>query len=406
MPVDCGSQAGICSFPIRLDTYKGCSHGCAYCFARSGYDISNIRATRSAKSLRKFVTGERTSVTRWCNWNIPLHWGGMSDPFHPLEAKEHASLECLEIFAETGYPFIVSTKGKLVADEPYISILEKCRCIVQVSMVCPSYDRMEPGAPPFVERLGMVRVLASRGVRVVVRVQPFIVEVADELLEQIPKISGAGAYAVTVEGMKFKRVKPGLVRVGGDYCYKTETLRRHYVQIRKACHEAGLMFLCAENRLRSMGDSMQCCCGDVPGFEGNAFNAVSLMSGEDVKPRGVMSEVGTAGCFKAVYQDTSGVEMLKRESFEDEVRKLAGKGLEAKATDRKLCVRVALWLRGRGFTSGEIDGLTGTKMGTHYLCTREEGQVSIPTVEAWQKISKSPKASNPPRWLLKAIYGK
>ena len=83
--------------------------------------------------------------------------GGLSDPFQPAERELGISLKALEVFSETGYPFIVSTKGRLVAEEPYLSLLRECNAVVQISMVCSSYDRMEPGAPTFEERLEMVR---------------------------------------------------------------------------------------------------------------------------------------------------------------------------------------------------------------------------------------------------------
>ena len=40
---DCGSQIVLCDVPIRFDTYKGCSHGCKYCFVYRKYNISKIK---------------------------------------------------------------------------------------------------------------------------------------------------------------------------------------------------------------------------------------------------------------------------------------------------------------------------------------------------------------------------
>ena len=59
MGVDCGSQITVCEYPIRLDTYKGCSHECKYCFARSKSDIKNIKPLHSEKALRSFIKGQR-----------------------------------------------------------------------------------------------------------------------------------------------------------------------------------------------------------------------------------------------------------------------------------------------------------------------------------------------------------
>lgn len=81
----------------------------------------------------------------------------MSDPFQPCEKVHRISYEALKIFAETKYPFIVSTKGKLICEDDYLSLLKQCNAVVQVSMVCSKYDVLEKGAPKYSERLEMLR---------------------------------------------------------------------------------------------------------------------------------------------------------------------------------------------------------------------------------------------------------
>mgnify|MGYP002623909513 CR=1 FL=1 len=139
MGCKCGTQVILCNLPVRFDTYKGCSHGCKYCFAQKKANIAKIQRDETVEALRSFVEGKRGRETAWCDWNIPIHWGGMSDPFQPIEKNIRASYECLKLLAETKCPFVVSTKGKLVADEEYLSLLEKCNCVVQISMVCSKY---------------------------------------------------------------------------------------------------------------------------------------------------------------------------------------------------------------------------------------------------------------------------
>ena len=112
---DCGSQVFLCDLPIRFDTYKGCTHGCEYCFVKKKIDISEVVPFEGVQALKNFVEGKRVSVTNWCDWDIPLHWGGVSDPFQPAERIHGRSLECLEFLAETQYPFVVSTKGSQYA---------------------------------------------------------------------------------------------------------------------------------------------------------------------------------------------------------------------------------------------------------------------------------------------------
>ncbi len=407
MGVECGSQAVLCEYPVRLDTYSGCSHGCRYCFAQTKVTLSKIIQRNSAQSLRNFISGGRTGTTNWCDWAIPVHWGGLSDPFQPIERKGGASLECLKVFAETGYPFIVSTKGRLITEEPYISLLRECNAVVQVSMVCSSYDRMEPGAPSFEERLRMVERLAGSCKRVVVRAQPYITGVKREFLGNVPRIAAAGAHGVTVEGMKFKSGKPGLVKVRGDFCYPEDLLESHYALIRDACHANGLSFYCAENRLRPMGDSMACCgCGDLPGFKGNPFNAVSLLNGRGVEPTERMRQPGTAMCFKAVHQDTRSSRMLKGASFASQMaREAEAYASQAVGHSPEETMAFTRWLRSTGMTAAEANALTGTQMGSHYLCANPEGQPAVPTPAAFAALRRSPKLREVPPHIAKIVLG-
>lgn len=217
MGCKCGSQVILCNLPIRFDTYKGCSHGCRYCFAQKKRNIGKIERDETVEAMRSFIEGKRNRETAWCDWNIPIHWGGMSDPFQPVEKNIRASYECLKLLAETQYPFVVSTKGRLVADPEYLDLLARCNCVVQVSMVCSKYDQLEPGTPPYEERLQIARTLAQRVQRVIVRVQPYMPEVFNDVMKNIPRLAEAGVYGAVVEGMKFYKNKPGMVKVGGTY---------------------------------------------------------------------------------------------------------------------------------------------------------------------------------------------
>lgn len=211
---NCGSQIILCGLPVRFDTYSGCSHACKYCFVQRKNDISDIETKESAESLLNFIQGKRTAETNWCDWDIPLHWGGLSDPFQPAEKTKRRSLECLKVFAETQYPFVVSTKGKLIIEPEYLELIQRCNCVVQISMVCSKYDILEQGAPTFEERLEMVKTLSPFVPRVIVRFQPYLTEILSDVLECIPRIKDAGAYGITIEGMKFAKKSLGLLKSG------------------------------------------------------------------------------------------------------------------------------------------------------------------------------------------------
>ena len=327
MGIDCGSQLVLCDLPVRIDTYKGCSHGCKYCFVQNKTDISELGTSNCIKQLKSFIEGKRTQTTSWCDWAIPLHWGGMSDPFQPIEAKYQISYECLKIFAETKYPFIVSTKGRLLATDKYLDLLKQCNAVVQLSMVCSKYDKIEPGCPSYEERLQMARKIAPNCRRLIVRLQPYMTEVFRDVMNNLPRLKQAGVYGVTIEGMKFFKKKEGLIKLGHDYCYPTEVLKKHFQTIKDECHRLGLKFYCAENRLRTMGDDM-CCCGidGLEGFRGNKYHLLRLYNNCAEEPTGAMKVKNTAQPFRTLYQSAGITKFLAKYSFEEIMTDLYKKG--------------------------------------------------------------------------------
>lgn len=317
MACKCGSQIVLCNLPIRFDTYVGCSHGCRYCFVqKKNGQLEAVKKGDTVESLKAFVQGKRSGETAWCDWNIPIHWGGMSDPFQPVEKKCGYSLECLKYLAETKYPFVVSTKGRLAASPEYLELLAECNCVVQISMVCSRYDQLEKGAPSYEERLEMLRTISPRVKRTIVRIQPFMHEVLQDVLKNLPRVKAAGAHGVVVEGMKFAKAKPGLVRVGGDCVYPIELLRADFEQIKAEAHRCGLVFYSGENRLRNMGDDMTCCgIEGLDGFKPNTYNLCMMINGKNPQPTERMKQVGTADAFKALNQTAGSGQKISKQSL-------------------------------------------------------------------------------------------
>lgn len=280
--------------------------------------MANVARGEGVKALCDWIAGKRTTETNWCDWPIPLHWGGMSDPFQPRERRERRSLAALNVFAESGYPVVISTKGTLLAEPEYRARLRACNAVVQVSMVSPRLDQREPGAPPFAQRLRMLERLTKVVRRVIVRCQPYMPELLGDVLRYLPRYAAAGAHGVTIEGLKNHRATPGMVKLGTDFVYAAGVLRRDFELIRERCHKLGLRFYAAENRLRAMGDDV-CCCGvgDLPGWRINSANLNALVAGRSIRYTRRMREVGTAGVFKALCQDVISGPALRTMSYRD-----------------------------------------------------------------------------------------
>lgn len=315
----CGSQVPICDVPIRFDTYKGCSHGCKYCFVFRKVDIKNIKLDETPSALLSFIKGKRNQETNWCNWDIPIHWGGMSDPFQPCEKIHRNSYKCLKVLAETKYPFIVSTKGKLIAEPEYLELLKQCNAVVQISLVSPLYDKIELGAPTYEERIEIIEKVAKVAKRVIIRIQPYMREAKKDILDNLERYKKIGVYGITLEGMKFAKKVKGMEKVGADYVYPIDLLRKDFEEIKLKAHSLGLRVFIGENRLRNMGDNL-CCCGieNLEGFTGNTYNLNHLLyDKENIKITENMKEKGTARVFTTLYQNTVASNYMKDKSFKE-----------------------------------------------------------------------------------------
>lgn len=314
----CGTQIIFCELPIRFDTYSGCSHACEYCFANRKRDISQIEKDEGPQSLLNFINGKRDFNTNWCDFKIPLHWGGMSDPFQPIEKQVKNSLRCLEILAKTKYPFVVSTKGILPMQEPYYSLFKECNCVFQVSLTCKDIiDRFEKGAPGIDKRLEMIEKMSKIVKRVIVRCQPYMVEYHRQIVETVPLIAKAGAYAITYEALKLTKKRKGMEKNGADFVYPKNVLAFYFNNLKKVCHDNGLVFLSAENRLREMGDHFNCCgAGNLEGFECNRANLNHYrFDNDNFIYTNKMKQQGTAGVFLQLKQNTVAKKYLKDKSY-------------------------------------------------------------------------------------------
>ena len=203
-------------FRWSVNPYRGCYHGCAYCYARpshedlgfgSGTDFERkIVVKRRAPALLRAAFARR-------GWRgEPVVFSGNTDCYQPLEASYRLTRGCLEACADAGNPCHVITKAPLV--ERDIDVLLRLGSAVGVTISVPFFDErmariIEPGVATPSRRLLAIERLAHAGVRVSVNVAPVIPGLTDR---DIPKILEAAANAgASSAGMVMLRL-PGNVK--------------------------------------------------------------------------------------------------------------------------------------------------------------------------------------------------
>ncbi|HEY0920603.1 PA0069 family radical SAM protein [Devosia sp.] len=205
-------------FDRSINAYRGCEHGCAYCFARpthaylghsAGIDFErDIYVKVNAAELLRRELADRRYRPR------PLAMGTNTDPYQPAERKHRLTRQILEVLLETRHPVTITTKSALVVRD--LDLLQPLAelGLVRVGLSITSMDRklsrrLEPRAAAPEKRLEALRLLSEAGVPTTVMVAPVIPALNDMELERI--IDAAAAQGARQAHMILLRL-PGEVR--------------------------------------------------------------------------------------------------------------------------------------------------------------------------------------------------
>ncbi len=192
-------------FNASLNPYRGCEHGCVYCYARptheylgfsSGLDFeSKIMVKTNAPELLR----AELASPKWQPQTIIM--SGVTDCYQPVERKLKLTRRCLEVLAEFRNPIAIITKNFLVTRD--LDVLSELAAFNAVS-VCLSITTldnglrkvMEPRTSPPQARLAAIRKLAGAKIPVSVNVAPVILGLTDHEIPQILKAAAeAGAHS-------------------------------------------------------------------------------------------------------------------------------------------------------------------------------------------------------------------
>ncbi|HKV38218.1 MAG TPA: PA0069 family radical SAM protein [Blastocatellia bacterium] len=188
-------------FDASINPYRGCEHGCIYCYARPTHEYLGFSAgldfeTRIlVKEDAPALLRKELSSPKWEPQVLAI--SGVTDAYQPIEARLKLTRRCLEVLAEFRNPVVVITKNHLVTRD--IDLLKElaqfnaARVCVSVTTLNPELARvMEPRTSTPALRLDAIRELAGVGIPVTVLIGPVLPALTDH---EIPSILAAAAAA-------------------------------------------------------------------------------------------------------------------------------------------------------------------------------------------------------------------
>jgi DNA repair photolyase len=182
------------SFDRSINPYRGCEHGCVYCFARPthayqglspGIDFETklFAKPNGPELLEKELAkpGYKPAV---------MAMGTNTDPYQPIERKFRITRGILEVLSRTNHPVGIVTKSGLITRDIDVLAPMADRSLAKAAVSITTLDpklarRMEPRAPTPKKRLDTIRQLAEAGIPVAVMVAPIVPAITDHEIEDI-----------------------------------------------------------------------------------------------------------------------------------------------------------------------------------------------------------------------------
>ncbi len=204
-------------FDRSINPYRGCEHGCSYCFARPTHAYLGLSPGLDFEQqiLVKPDAAKRLQheLARPSYRPAPIALGTNTDPYQPLERTERVTRSILQVLSDCHHPVTITTKSAAVVRDIDILTSMAERNLVGVALSVTTLDRdlarrMEPRASTPGRRLSAIRQLSNAGIPCTVMAAPVIPALTDHELEAI--IADAADAGATAAGFILVRL-PGEV---------------------------------------------------------------------------------------------------------------------------------------------------------------------------------------------------
>ena len=201
------NQSPDIGFSQSINAYRGCEHGCIYCFARPSHayhDLSpgldfetKLFAKPDAAKLLRAELSKKNYVV------ASIAMGTNTDPYQPIEKDWGITRSILEVMVETRHPTYITTKSdRILRDIDLLADLARdglVAVVLSVTSLDPAIARtLEPRAPHPLRRVEAIRQLAEAGIPVTASISPIIPAITDHEIEAlVARVAQAGAREVT-----------------------------------------------------------------------------------------------------------------------------------------------------------------------------------------------------------------
>ena len=202
-------------FDRSINPYRGCEHGCVYCFARPSHAFLNLSPgldfeTRLIARPGIGAVLERELQSK--SYRVgTVAIGTNTDPYQPIEAEHRVMRELLEVLWAFRHPVAITTKGALIERDIDLLAPMAAAGLLRVGISVTTLDarlsrQMEPRCPTPARRLQVIRRLTDAGIPVRAMLAPVVPGLTDPEIEPILQaVQGAGAVAASFIALRLPR---------------------------------------------------------------------------------------------------------------------------------------------------------------------------------------------------------
>ncbi|MCF2681767.1 SPL family radical SAM protein [Faecalicatena contorta] len=218
---------GILSAQNGMNIYRGCTHGCIYCDARStcyqmSHDFEDIEVKINAPGLLEQALRRKRK-------KCMIGTGAMSDPYLHLEKNLRLTRRCLELIDEYGYGLSIQTKSDMILRDLDLlkRINRKTKCVVQMTLTTYEEDLcriLEPQVCTTKRRIEVLNIMKEEGIPTIVwmtPILPFINDTEENMMQLLEECRKAEVYGIMTFGI-------GVTLRDGDRQYFYQKLDQYF----------------------------------------------------------------------------------------------------------------------------------------------------------------------------------